>query len=103
MKSNGFEEMVAIQLAVRSWPVQAHYEAIQEQWREKYPDIWPPLQPLGTSAIHLAMTDNYHLPRKNASFHHCAGKCILKTEGQPRPLINKPFLTTRCRPSLDPR
>ncbi|MCL4502384.1 MAG: DUF3150 domain-containing protein [Deltaproteobacteria bacterium] len=23
----------------------AHYEAIQEQWREKYPDIWPRLAP----------------------------------------------------------
>jgi hypothetical protein len=43
--------MVAIQLAVCSWPVHAHYEAIQEQWRQKYPDIWPRLQFLGTSAI----------------------------------------------------
>jgi hypothetical protein len=29
----------------------AHYESIQEQWREKYPDIWPRVQLLGTSAI----------------------------------------------------
>jgi hypothetical protein len=35
----------------RADELMAHYESIQEQWREKYPDIWPRLQPLGPSAI----------------------------------------------------
>jgi len=38
------EELKAEYLA-RADEFVAHYEAIQEQWREKYPDIWPRLQP----------------------------------------------------------
>ena len=38
------EELKAEYL-VRAEEFIAHYEAIQEQWREKYPDIWPRLQP----------------------------------------------------------
>jgi len=38
------EELKAEYLA-RAEEFVAHYEAIQEQWREKYPDIWPRLQP----------------------------------------------------------
>jgi len=38
------EELKADYLA-RAEEFVAHYEAIQEQWREKYPDIWPRLAP----------------------------------------------------------
>ena len=38
------EELKAEYLA-RADEFVAHYEAIQEKWREKYPDIWPRLQP----------------------------------------------------------
>jgi hypothetical protein len=38
------EELKADYLA-RAEEFVAHYEAIQEQWREKYPEIWPRLAP----------------------------------------------------------
>jgi len=41
-------------LAAYKFSVEKHYEAIQEKWREKYPDIWLRLQRLALSAMYLA-------------------------------------------------
>ena len=51
MGQGGMGHVYVAEDLARADEFMAHYESIQEQWREKCPDIWPRLQPLATSAI----------------------------------------------------